>query len=197
MSETLLKQEFREKDVQRMRNIMTKKYGDSTTKQTGYEKKEEEHKEGDIWEHNDKMWTIKNGLKQSYTKLDSIKATIRMPLSCPKCSNRMRGKLDTKMYSIHTMCATCVAKMESKLKLSGNYQEYINTFVTGNMITHLDDAEQFIMEYAQSRNAGYVTEDGDIEDVMGSENKDEIIDKWKKEIQEMREKLINNTESHA
>lgn len=192
MSDSVLKKEFRDRDVNRMRNIMSKKYGASTTIQTGYVKKEEDHKEGDIWEENDKMWTIKNGIKQTYTKLDSIKAAIRMPLSCPVCSTRMRGKLDTKMYSIHGKCSTCVAKMESELKVKGEYEAYSKNFITANIQTHLDEAEQFIMEYAESLTSGYVTEDGDIEDVTGHGNKDAIVEKWKREIQEMREKLLNN-----
>lgn len=191
MSESLLKQEFREKDVQRMRNIMTKKYGNSTSTQVGFTKKEEDHVEGDIWEENNKMWTIKNGIKQSYTKLDSIKQAIRVPLSCPCCSNRMKGDFDKKMYYIHTKCATCVAKMESEHKRNGTYQQYVESFIKGNMVTHLNEAEQFIVEYAGSISSGFVTEDGDIEDVTGSSKKDDIVKKWRDEIQEMKEKLLD------
>lgn len=194
MGETLLKQEFREKDVKRLRNIMTKKYGDSVTTQVGYVKKEEEHTEGDIWEDGGKTWTIKNGIKQTYTKLDGVKAAVRMPLSCPQCGTRMKGRIDAKMYSIHKCCSTCVAKKETEMKLNGRYQDYIKQFVGGNILTYLDDAEQFISDYAAALYSKYVTEDGDIEDISGKDNREKMIEKWKSEIEEMRKNLLNKND---
>ncbi len=49
-NESLLKKEFKGKDVQRMRNIITKNYTDKTTTQIGYTKEQVDHKEGDVWE---------------------------------------------------------------------------------------------------------------------------------------------------
>lgn len=192
MSESLLKKEFKEKDINRIRNIVSKKYGNSTVSQIGYLKKEEEHQEGDIWEENDKMWTIKNGLKQSYTKLDSFKKTMRIPLVCPSCKSRMKSEIDKKMYHIHEECATCVAKKESLIKLNGGYQDYVKSFVNKNMETYLDEAEQFMMEFAESIASKYVTEDGDIEETAGQIDKDAIIEKWKQEMIDMRNQIKNS-----
>lgn len=192
MGETLLKQEFREKDVQRMRNIVKGKYGDSTGTQIGYSKKDEEHKEGDIWEENDKMWTIKNGIKQSFTKLDNVKETFRMPLICPKCQNRMKGNSDKKMFRIHGECATCVAVKESALKREGKYEDYVREFVNRNINTDLEEAEQFIMEFAQSSVSRFVTEDGDIEESAGDVDKKAIVEKWKSEMEELKKKIKTN-----
>ena len=47
---SVLKKQFQEKDVQRLRNLMTGKYGDKTLQSIGYKKAEEFHKEGEIWE---------------------------------------------------------------------------------------------------------------------------------------------------
>ena len=69
----VLKKEFQQKDVNRIRNIVNKKYGDKTQLSVGYQTKKQDHKEGDIWEENGKQWTIKDGIKQTYTKLDSLK----------------------------------------------------------------------------------------------------------------------------
>ena len=192
MGESLLKKEFKEKDVNRLRNLITKKYGSSASSQVGHVKKEEEHKEGDIWEEQDKEWTIKNGIKQSHTKLDKIKATIRMPLTCPCCNNRMKGRLDTKMYSIHTKCHSCVIEMESKLKRDGKYEQYVIDFVSKNLQSHIDEAEQFIMEFAESKASKYITEAGDIEETVGDINKTSIIAEWRRELEEMREKIKAN-----
>ncbi len=50
MSENVLKKEFKEKDVQRLRNLVQGKYGEKATMGTGYTKKQEFHEEGDVWE---------------------------------------------------------------------------------------------------------------------------------------------------
>jgi hypothetical protein len=103
----------------------------------------------------------------------------------------MKGKLDSKMYSIHKCCSTCVAKIETEMKLKGTYQDYVKKFVNSNMLTYLDDAEQFIADYAQALYTKYVTEEGDIEEMAGKENREKMIEKWKSEIQEMRKNLLN------
>ena len=58
---TQLKKEFSPEDLQRARNIITGQTGNRTKVQSGYEKKQIEHKEGDVWEENGKKWTIKDG----------------------------------------------------------------------------------------------------------------------------------------
>lgn len=191
MSDTKLKKEFKEKDVQRLRNIITKKYGNSTGTQIGYEKKSQEYEEGDVWEENGKNWTIKDGVKQTITKLDSIKKAARMPLLCPKCSVPMKSQLDKKMYPLHNTCFDCVSKLESKLKLEGKYEEYVKNTVTKNIITHIEEAEQFIEEFAEANNNTYVTEQGDIEDWSGGVNKNDIVGKWREELKEMKKSLDN------
>ena len=72
-NESLLKKEFRQSDVERVRNLVNKDYTRKTKLQVGYQKKFTRHKEGDVWEENGKKWTIKNGIKQNITKLDKVK----------------------------------------------------------------------------------------------------------------------------
>ena len=50
--ESRLQKDFKSRDVQRMRNLITKKFDDKTVTQAGYTKQSVEHKEGDIWEEN-------------------------------------------------------------------------------------------------------------------------------------------------
>jgi len=192
MSETKLKKEFRERDVQRLRNIITKKYGDSTGVQVGYEKQTEDHVEGDVWEEGDKTWTIKDGIKQTVTKLDRIKKLTRIPLLCPKCSQPTKNALDKKMYPLHGMCFNCVVVMESRLKMEGKYEEYKKNMITKNIITHIEEAEQFIEEFVRSNvKETYVTEQGDVEEWEGGIDKDKMVEKWKEELKEMKERLEN------
>ena len=43
--DSVLKKQFQEKDVQRLRNLMTGKYGDKTIKSVGYRKAQVTHNE--------------------------------------------------------------------------------------------------------------------------------------------------------
>ena len=52
--DSLLNREFTEREVTRMRNLITKKYGEKTTVSAGYESTIV-RKEGDIWEENGKI----------------------------------------------------------------------------------------------------------------------------------------------
>jgi hypothetical protein len=138
--ENNLKKEFNPRDVQRMRNIITGNTGNRTQIQAGYEKHNQAHKEGDVWEENGKKWTIKKGIKQTVTKLDEIKKLTLMPFSCPKCGQLMKGDdYNKKMWSIHQMCFDCVIKMETEIKREGKWDEYVGNIVNKSKNAELDD----------------------------------------------------------
>lgn len=131
---TLLKKDFKEKDIQRIRNIIKGKYGDKTQTQIGFNKSQrKKYKEGDVWEENGKIWTIEDGIKISKTKLDIVKTSFKQPIVCPECNQRMKKKLDTKMFNIHNKCFDCVIKMETKLRLEGKYEEYSKNLIYKNL----------------------------------------------------------------
>jgi hypothetical protein len=188
MSESMLQREFKEKDVQRMRNIIKKDYTAKTTTQIGYSKTQVDHKEGDVWDENGKQWTIKNGIKQTITRFDKLKESILLPLTCPKCNNAMKNyHLNKKMWPIHKMCFDCVILMETKLKLTGQYEEYARNLIKGGVKVHIKDLEDALLELAlDESNEGFVTEAGDIEKWAGKG-----IDKQKiaQDLQEYIQKL--------
>lgn len=161
--ESLLKKEFKQSDVQRVRNIVNKDFTSKTKSQTGYQKKYSHHKEGDIWEESGKQWTIKNGIKQNITKLDKAKKAIRMPLCCPKCGNRMKKRLDEKMFKIHGFCFDCVVEYETSLKHAGLFEEYEKKMTQGNILGFIDSLQAWITESLQD-DISMVTEQGDVED---------------------------------
>ena len=134
----MLKKEFKRKDVQRARNLIMGKTKDSTGVQIGYNKKTEDYKEGDVWIENKKTWTIKNGIKQTISKLDKIKKEVFTPLCCPECSKVMKHHLDINSYRIHKNCHDCVIKFEHKLKNEGKYEDYIQKLKTKNNLTILE-----------------------------------------------------------
>jgi hypothetical protein len=194
MSESMLQREFKGKDVQRMRNIITKNYDAKTTTQIGYSKAQVDHKEGDIWDENGKQWTIKNGIKQTVTRFDKLKESILLPLTCPKCSSAMKNNhLNKKMWSIHKMCFDCVIDMETKLKHEGKYEEYSRNLIKGGVKVHIKDLEDALLELAlDESNEGFVTEAGDIEKWAGKG-----IDKQKitQDLQEYIQKLKDHVKS--
>ena len=188
MSESQLTREFDERDLQRMRNIITGNTADATRIQTGYEKKTIERKEGDIWEENGKKWTIKNGLKQTVTKHDKLRELVKMPLKCPECERAMKAnKLNKKMWNIHKKCFDCVIEYETKLKATGGYEEYAKKIMNANKNTFADDYEAAVKEYETAQPDTYVSEAGDIENWVGGKVNPEIIKALKENIKQLRE----------
>jgi hypothetical protein len=177
MAESKLQREFRERDVQRMRNLITKDYSAKTQSQIGYTKENIDRKEGDIWEENSKTWTIKNGIKMTVSKLDDIKKILQLPLICPKCSKHMKNfELNKKMYSIHKMCFDCVIEFETKLKMLGTYKEYERNIIDKGLDVYIKELEDFLLELAlNDNNESFVTEAGDIEKWSGGNIDKKII----------------------
>ena len=189
----MLKKEFKTKDVNRVRNLLTKKYGNSVTTQVGYTKSSTKHEEGDIWEENGKTWTIKNGIKITVTKLDQLKNQYMIPILCPSCGNKMNHRNDIKMYYIHSMCMECVTKMETKLRKEGKYEEYASNIVRANALSIIEEAKAIAID-SSKESTSFVTENGDIEEWVGNSSKikEEIstfiehLDKIKQDIQSIK-----------
>ena len=159
----MLKKEFKRKDVDRARNLLTGKSGASSETQIGYKKKRIDYKEGDVWKENGKTWTIKDGIKQTISKLDAIKKEVFMPLCCPKCGKVMKKRLDKPNYKIHKMCFDCVIDYEHKLRIRGEYNDYIKNLKLKNRLTEIDEMENMFLELANQSNEGFVSEHGEIE----------------------------------
>jgi len=193
----MLKKEFKRKDVQRARNLITGKTGASTGIQIGYSTKHENHKEGDVWTEGRKTWTIKNGIKQTLSKLDKIKKEVFMPLCCPECGTVMKKRLDKPNYKIHKKCHDCVVKHEHKLRIHGEYDNYIKTLEAKNSLDIVDEMESYLLDAINTSNSNFVSEDGVVERWIGGVNKVELT-KQVKEATKIRrthiEKTLNDKE---
>ena len=166
MSESQLKKEFDSK-VNRVRNLVNKDFTKRTTVGTGYSKKREKHSEGDIWEEDGRTWTIKNGVKQNITKLDSAKKAHQTPLTCPNCGGPMKHWLAKKMYKIHGFCFDpCTVEMEANLRKAGLYEEYEKNMMQGNRQAWAEGLEQWVHDQI-NQSMTFVTEEGDVEDWNG------------------------------
>ena len=170
----MLKKEFKRKDVERARNLIKGKTGDSSEIQIGYKKKRIERKEGDIWTENKKTWTIKNGIKQTISKLDKIKKEIFMPLSCPCFNKIMKKRLDKPNYKIHKKCHDCVIEFEHKLKYTGQYDNYIKQLEAKNSLNLVDEMESYLLNAVNATNNGYVSERGELERWVGGIDKEKM-----------------------
>lgn len=186
-----LKKEFVPRDVQRMRNLISGKAGDKTQLQAGWEKSKKNHKDGDIWEEDGRKWTIKNGIKQSVTKLDEIKKLVIMPISCPECRQLMKlTDLNKKMWGIHSKCFDCVVKMESEIKRLGKWDEYASNIMNRNKNAQLDDLEKALEAWVDEKD-NFVSESGEIETWDGGD-KTAIYKRVKEQVAKLKEQDIYN-----
>jgi len=194
----MLNKEFKRKDVERMRNLIKGKTGESAELQVGYNAKKEDHKEGDIWEEGGKKWTIKDGIKQTYTKLDKIKKEAILPLFCPNCGSLMKKRVDAKIYKIHKKCLNCVVEMEHKLKIEGKYKDYERNIIAKNAESYLDNLEEYLLEAINESNTSYVSEKGEVERWKGGVDKEKFLSDMKTNFKDFRKQVDdyknNNTD---
>ena len=190
MSDNLLKKEFKTRDVQRMRNILTKNTGDKTGIQIGYTADYVERKEGDIWEERGKKWTIKNGIKQTVTRFDNIKKKIFTPIVCPNCNKPMtKGHIDKYMFSIHQKCSDCVFDYETKLKVRGEYKEYERNMIKQGVVYHIKEMEGVLLELLMNNSEQFVTENGEIEEWKGKGLNNQFIQDIQEYIQKLKDAI--------
>jgi hypothetical protein len=185
MKESVLKKEFKPRDVARLRNLISGKTGDATQLQAGWERNSVDHTEGDVWQEDGKKWTIKNGIKQTVTKLDDIKKLVVMPLTCPNCGKLMKVDFyNKKMWSIHQKCFDCVIKMESEIKREGKWKEYESGVMNQNKNAMLTDLEMALENWVEEKDT-FVSESGEVEK-WGGGDKNAIYKQAKEEIVKLR-----------
>jgi hypothetical protein len=177
MSSTVLKKEFREKDVQRMRNLVTNKQGEKTSISIGYNKDVNERKEGEQWEEGGRTWTIQNGIKLNVTKLDQAKKTATMPLFCPSCSKIMKHKFDKGFYMQYHKCYDCILNFEVQLKRKGLWEAHVQKIHNSDIEGLKYDFTAFMESLLTDSNQGYVTEQGDVEQWTSSGADKELLKK--------------------
>ncbi len=175
----MLNKEFKRKDVERMRNLIKGKTGESAEVQVGYTTKKVDHKEGDVWTEGGKDWTIKDGIKQTATKLDKVKKEAILPLFCPSCGGIMKKRNDVKMYNIHKKCFDCVIDMEHKLKIEGKYEEYERNTLANNAEDYTNDLELYLLEALNDSNDQFVSERGEVERWKGGLDKEKVTEELK------------------
>jgi len=183
--ENVLKKEFSQKDVQRVRNLVQGKYGDKTQQSIGYTKKEEFHSEGDIWEEDGRKWTIKDGIKQNITKLDKAKKAHVMPIFCPNCKTVMKKRFDKDYYNVHKKCFDCVIDFEHDLRKAGLYEEYEKNIRNADIDGFIKDFKAYVEDELTQNNSSFVTEAGDVEKWVGGLNEKRVLEALDKTIEHL------------
>ena len=185
MKGSSLKKEFSKRDVQRMRNLITGNAGDRTHVQSGWDKNKYDRKEGDVWEELGKTWTIKNGIKQTVTKLDDIKKLAILPLSCPNCKKPMKvNEFNKSAYRVKGVCLDCVMKQEDELKIKNKYEEELEFRRKSDVSAMVNDLEAALEAWYKA-NENFVNEQGDVENWTGGDKK-QVYEQAKEELGKIR-----------
>ena len=174
MKDNVLKKDFQERDVQRLRNLIQGKYGEKTRSSVGFTTPQEFYSEGDIWESDGRTWTIKDGIKQNITKLDKAKKAHNMPLFCPNCKKVMKNRNDKPFYNIHKMCFNCVVDLEANLKNQGKFEDYERNIKNDEIDNRIKEFQLWVKEKLEEGNEGFVSESGEVEKWVGKVNEDKV-----------------------
>jgi hypothetical protein len=185
MNDNVLKKQFNKKDVTRLRNLVKGKYGEKTSQGIGYTKKEEFHKEGDIWEEDGRKWTIKDGIKQNITRLDKAKKAHVTPLFCPNCGSLMKKRFDSDFYKIHKKCFDCVVEFENQLRKAGLYEEYEKNIINSDIDGFIENFKSYVEDQLTISNNSFITEQGDVEKWDGGLNKKRVLEALDKTIEHL------------
>lgn len=183
--DNVLKKQFQQKDVQRLRNLVTGKQGEKTGTGVGYTKKEEFHKEGDIWDEDGRKWTIKDGIKQNITKLDKAKKAHIMPIFCPSCKKPMKKSFDKDYYNIHKKCFDCVIEFETELRRIGAFEEYQKNIHNSEIDGFIENFKAYVEDKLNESTDSFITEQGDVEKWDGGLNKDRVLESLEATIEHL------------
>lgn len=178
-----LNKQFTERDVNRMRNLIQGKQGEKVGQSIGYSKHEKTYKEGDIWEEDDRKWTIKDGIKQNITKLDKAKKLHIMPIFCPNCGSKMHTDLDKPYYNIHKKCFNCVVEFEHHLKVAGLYEIYEAKIINSEIDNWINEFKAYLESELSITNKSFISEQGDLEKWTGGPNKEKVLEGLDKTIE--------------
>jgi hypothetical protein len=181
--DNVLKKQFAEKDVNRLRNLVKGKHADKSQISVGFTKEANQvHNEGDVWAEGDKTWTIKDGIKQNVTKLDKAREAVNFPIFCPSCKKPMKPHLDKKWFNMFRRCFNCQIDFESSIRRQGLWEEYEKMMFNSDLDGLTQEFELWINDQIEhSTIQSYITEAGDVEKWTGSvknkllESKEETI----------------------
>jgi len=139
--------------------------------------------EGDTWtDLNDKKWVMKNGIKQTVTKLDGAKT----PWYCPQCEKTMGHRFDIKFWGLRGKCMECVIKEETEMRRLGTWKEYEERKIKENYIAALKDRIAELQSLHDTVTAPEV--------IHADETKILMIEKWHVDIDKVKADIMKDIE---
>lgn len=170
-------------DVRRKVNEVMKKEGDKLI--FGWRgEPEPTRKEGDVWEDvNGKQWTIKNGIRQSVTKLDDAKT----PWWCPRCSKPMNHRFDVKFWRIRGHCMDCVIKDETEIRRQGKWEEYERKVMLRNYIAEVN--------YKIAELQNYYDTVSKPEFIDADDTKILMVERWDVDLDKVKSDILKDIET--
>lgn len=162
-------------DVRRKINEMVSKEENKIV--VGWRPPTIDRKEGDVWEEAGRKWTVKNGIKQTVTKLDDAKT----PWWCPQCRKPLNHRLDIKFWGIRKKCMDCVVAEETEMKRLGTYEEYEKNIIKQNYIAHVKDKIQELEHIKENLSTPEI--------VHADEEKILMVEKWNVDLNKLRNDL--------
>ena len=183
--------------IQRMRNLVSGEYGAKTKSSSGYVKYNKKRNEGEVWEEDGKIWTIKNGIKQNKTKLGEARKSLKIPLSCPSCGGRLNNSAHKKMYRLYGHCLNCQNLFEHNLRAKDLYKDWMEKTIRDNFNSWtLSQEKRFNAWFNTIDSNHYVAESGEVEDwsKLTKETKEDLklrFQEWINSEKQLTEKLLN------
>lgn len=178
-------------NIERVKNILSGKYTDKSKVSIGYKRNNIKRKEGEIWEENGKTWTIKNGIKQTISKLDSARKAALIPYACPECNKPLKHYLDKNAWKATKKCFDCNIEEETKMRVEGTFDDHVKGVYKRNAMAWLEEKRQQFDDFINNPDSlkGFITENGTIEDWYGNPDRTAMIEQFEKEYSEFKEKI--------
>lgn len=140
-------------------------------------------KEGETWtDSTGKTWTMKNGVRQTVTKLDTAKT----PWWCPKCSKPMNGRFDKRFWGTRGYCFDCHIKVETEIRRLGKWEEYERNLMFRNYVAKVKDT---IAELENNRDT--VKE---LEFINADETRILMMEKWNVDVDKVKQEITEEIE---
>jgi hypothetical protein len=142
--------------------------------------------EGDIWKDGDgKEWTVRNGVIQNITKLDSAK----MPWFCPSCDKIMNHRLDTRYWRMRGKCMDCVISDETKIRAEGSWAEYEQEIMRNNYVDSLKEYIAYLVDLKETIAAPEV--------LLADDTNILMTEKWHVDIDKVKNDIQADIDYHA
>lgn len=143
--------------------------------------------EGEQWVEGDKTWVVKNGIRQTVSKLE----TARMPWWCPVCKKPMNHRFDRKFYYIRGWCYDCNINFEHQLRIvPGKWEAFERRKIKENEISIVKHDMQETVDYLKTFTEPKIYfENGGYEVLATKAQFKSLFDELEKKIEQSLEKI--------